>query len=188
MMKTSALLLLLLFSTIVAQPKTDSIQCNMRVGLGASVPACGYGGGIGQVGVSLFYKTHVFTAKFIFTEELDFFGQSPNPLQYSEDFGLLYGRQYSTNIFRFSGSAGLSVVNGNLRGHTLLYQETGWFGDSHYNESTYCTVGIPAELCASFIFFEYIELSANFIANLNIKNSYYGASICLGSNTDKMSF
>lgn len=84
----------------------------------------------------------------------------------------LYGRflDIENNLYRFQYQIGLAPTFGVVRGD-FLYRESGWFGEAHYEEFPFFTLGIPIKLGFKIMPNRLTSIGIDVMANFNTRKS-----------------
>ncbi|MBD3319607.1 MAG: hypothetical protein GF350_00765 [Chitinivibrionales bacterium] len=137
----------------------------------------GYGtnGIAGIISGSINKENHLITLRYCYNEEFEVF-MSETPAEKVWDIGALYGVSVSKKFVMASFSTGLSYVGGIKRGEHL-YDDTGWFAQSHYDAESINTVGIPIQMQVNFTPFFFAGIGITGFANLNVARPFTGAAV-----------
>jgi|GEM_PF-3298017 len=156
---------------IYAQPSGEALTGRMN-SFSVSVGG-GTAGGGGAVAFASGVGKGIVTARFLFNDELNLFGDFSRQIW---DVGGLYGFASGNHSLFVSGSAGLAITGGVKKGIYIEPPAGSWFGGG-YERVSFVTIGIPLQVDGKMRLTGSLGLGASLYANLNPVSSAAGFMI-----------
>jgi hypothetical protein len=133
-------------------------------GLGFAAPHRG----AAVLSISTQFDDHRISLRAAGVAEFEIFGNYP--IEGGMDYGILYGRSFTTNKISCSVNAGVSLVRGIRRGKFLSHD----FFSDQYEVIDYTTAGIPVEFDFIGVIAPFFGLGLEAFGNINKEQSFGG--------------